>query len=496
MPYTFPVFTLLLCHMSEKQDRMLIELQERAPFIPVRLNEHERALLSVCNGALDVSEYTDNVDVSRNDYYVSVGGGKSSVVVQELGDLCQILVGLRAGCALRERKATEELLIGKSHKDNEEFFQQTLEIGRRYKIMNPDKMRSTYGKLLYAVMDSVSPYVYRTLGFSIKSKIKTVQSVCEDAGAGRMLSDPMVLLATQEIVEIPGEDRRELAERRNLKQAAEVELCKKYASADFSPDQIKLCLASIADNNSFLRSNRDPVERMIGYLKDNFSPDSPSERRFSLEISARRGGSKLSHNHKTQYHFVLQTLTLWSEIMNQFFKLWMLAEADLLSDTNGYRLCNTGQGLQRCQSAPLVARAMSQVLATAKARVGHWIGLSVVHLGDRDVPNALVFIDKYTQVRRILAPIVSTLDKLPGLMDNAGVAMYVEKSFTNIDTLRKTILTDFFRHGFDGSGDDGGSCIDGRLTSCWNWCSKIDKKPYKPAFMLTGFAGFDGDFRE
>ena len=34
----------------------------------------------------------------------------------------------------------------------------------------------------------------------------------------------------------------------------------------------------------------------------------------------------------------------------------------------------------------------------------------------------------------------------------------------------------------------------GRLTSAWNWCSKLESKPYFPVFLLTGFSGFDGEF--
>ena len=134
-------------------------------------------------------------------------------------------------------------------------------------------------------------------------------------------------------------------------------------------------------------------------------------------------------------------------------------------------------------------------------------------------------------VPRILGPIVSCLENLEKICEkDKGVRKMVDVGFGGVDKLRKVsravvlkvywcylarlntvlicvylavciqdILYDFFRSAFDGSGADNfydaGSCIDGRMTSAWNWCSQLPEKPYYAIFKLTGFTGFDGEFK-
>lgn len=81
---------------------------------------------------------------------------------------------------------------------------------------------------------------------------------------------------------------------------------------------------------------RDPIDRMLQYFTSYFQPNA-HEPGYSLAIQGGRAGARLTHNHERQYHYVLQSLTLWREISTDMFKMWYLAEQDMLRESNGYR---------------------------------------------------------------------------------------------------------------------------------------------------------------
>ncbi|KAF5388186.1 hypothetical protein D9615_000693 [Tricholomella constricta] len=461
---------------------------ERAKYIPLRLTLTERKILRLLEAALNVSEYTDKIDT------IGFGLSKAKRIVQQIRELCAIMSGLLLAA---DYKQGQELFTDRDFQANAEFYQQVFELGRRHKIMNPDKMRTTYGKLIYLLQDSQSSDVKDLLSFSCIRPIKTVYAVLEEHDALELLRDDLITVATKEIYS-EGRPRRDVQKEIKSKERAIETLAARYERNGLPQEKVRQCLYSIGDNHAFLRANRDPCERMITYLKEYFHPTQAKDSKRSLAIRSGREGARLSHDHGKQYSYVLQSLTLWREILQDMFHLWSLAEQDLLAENVPYRLRDTGQGLNRVQAAPKTSRMMHLILHKAQRSVGTWIGSSVIHMGDHNVPNALMFIDKYTQIYRILLPICNTLSQIPMLAAKPALRSYIEDEFGSTENLTREILGDFFRHGFDGSGADNffdaGSCIDGRLTSAWNWCASLEKKRYFPIFLLTGFVGFDGEW--
>ena len=113
---------------------------ERAKYIPLRLTLVERKYLRLLDAALQVSEYTDKIDT------IGYGLSKAKRIVHQIRELCAILSGLVLAA---DYKQGQELFTDRDFASNADFYQKVFELGRRHKIMNPDKMRTTYGKLVY-----------------------------------------------------------------------------------------------------------------------------------------------------------------------------------------------------------------------------------------------------------------------------------------------------------------------------------------------------------
>eukprot|EP01135_Chromosphaera_perkinsii_P010065 Nk52_evm1s2010 gene=Nk52_evmTU1s2010 len=509
-----------------------IDYAKRARWVPLRLCYEERRYLRLVDAAMEVSDYTGKVDV------FSHRSARHRKVAQ-IKEVCACLLGLLLADDFAEG---QRRVKDRDLEANADFFEGVFEIMRRYKIMNPEKMRSTYGKLMCLLQDAQDPQIKDLLGFSVHRPIQTVDTFLQRTNCASLLQEEELLqVACQEIYPPPGMPRYEVNKLINQKNKAVKILAEKYGKSSGSSsgsyfssvffrgtskneesvkeslasvDEIEQCVFSLSDEAVFLRYNSRPCYVLMEYLQTHFGKVR-SERNEgeaeghprTIDIHYGRSGARLTHSHERQYSFVLQTLMLWTSILNAMFELWIKAEQDLLDPENPYRLRDTGQGLNRVQSCPRVSRKMHNILCAAQRNIGSWVGSSVIHLGDHAVPNALVFLDKYTQIQRILNPVVITLTRCTELYASGGLGNSGLKGFRgwidreyggNCETLKLDILQDLFRHGFDGSGADNfydaGSCIDGRLTSLWNWANTIGKKPFYPVFLLTGFKSFDGEF--
>ena len=141
--------------------------------------------------SLNVSEYTDNVDiVSRRN--------KAQRIVDGIMEVCGLTTGLSlcgAGDAQRSASLNAEVVSAAKREpsENDALLQEIFEVGRRNKILNPAKMRSTYGKLMYLLQDSQNSSVERGLQFSLHKDLVMVVPFLAKYEASSLLDDKVRL---------------------------------------------------------------------------------------------------------------------------------------------------------------------------------------------------------------------------------------------------------------------------------------------------------------
>ena len=124
-------------------------------------------MLRVLEGSLTVSEYTDKVDI------FSYRANKLARIQEQLGSIFAIISGMLVAA---KGKKGQDLVEGRAVSENPELFASIFEVGRRYKIMNPDKLRGNYGKLMFMLQDAQTPETRESLGFRCVRTILTVRA--------------------------------------------------------------------------------------------------------------------------------------------------------------------------------------------------------------------------------------------------------------------------------------------------------------------------------
>ncbi|KAA6380948.1 MAG: hypothetical protein EZS28_023526, partial [Streblomastix strix] len=162
----------------------------RAQYIPLRLTNSEQKEREFVEAALNVSEYTDKVDV------IDWRSNKKQEMIDGIKEIMNIIQGLVIST---NYKVGQDLITTKNAAKQHKFFQHMFEVGRRYKIINPDKMRDTYGKLIFALMDAQIQDVQRGIGMKCVSEVETVAKLAQNLGIDSIFRDPLLDIATSVI---------------------------------------------------------------------------------------------------------------------------------------------------------------------------------------------------------------------------------------------------------------------------------------------------------
>lgn len=350
---------------SNDSERRLTTNRERVKWLPLRLTEEERTLLALLQGALHHSDYTDKVDVfSHSD--------KVQRQLHGMQDYMQTQCGLQLANSF---KAGQRLVKSKL-RVNHDFFARAFEVGRRYKVMNPQKMRSDYGKMMYLLMDSKRPEVAETLQINLVRPIQTVGQLLQAKHGEGILASEDLEDATRDLSD-DIHDKSQLLILQQQKREAVSRIVDKYSSKHLSRDEILRVLDSISDANNFLANNEKPVTRMLELLKTNFDIKGPKGNikggDFSLAIGrgnkfrsggiahtfyggqkkftmhsmggSNSGGAKLTHSHSTQFTFTSQTFMLWQQVSKYMYSEYLCFR----SRTNSrVQHCSCLQGIFLC----------------------------------------------------------------------------------------------------------------------------------------------------
>lgn len=184
---------------------------ERARYVPLRLAVHERKRLRLLEGMMGVTEYTSNVDTP------ALAANPAKRMQRQLREILALLTGIVTADSLGKGR---ELAASRDFARHAKLFGELFEGVRRYKVTNPEKMRSSYGKLLYLLQDAASADAVGQLGFELIQPLETVHAFLAQRDGLRLLQDELLATATQCIANDPEKSRSQIQAEIRAKEKA------------------------------------------------------------------------------------------------------------------------------------------------------------------------------------------------------------------------------------------------------------------------------------